>query len=266
MSNNVVCVDDLANLTTRLNQSRNVLDSVPAAGEGAFWLDVVGDSPVIKFRCRGKIFYVNALPVLVKNPNLSFSQNPVLLQRNSTATVSISHAGGGILSVYLPDSNLLSCNYEAAGQIIVLTANDVQNYFAVNRFDILVSLSAVDEYSSASDTIRIQIGDSADMWNFDNAQRGEDNLWAATVANLISANIGVSISCNSHYKDDYRLVAATDALGNSIADLLWLDDLILCSADNIADCPLPFTLTFKEALDYGYDQSTCTLIIKEALS
>lgn len=104
------------------------------------------------------------------------------------------------------------------------------------------------------------------MWNFDNAYCDENNLWAATVANLISANIGVSISCNSHYKDDYRLAAATDALGNSIADLLWLDDLILCSADNIADCPLPFTLTFKEALDYGYDQSTCTLIIKEALS
>lgn len=104
------------------------------------------------------------------------------------------------------------------------------------------------------------------MWSFGNAQRGEDNLWAATFDDLIKSNISVAISCNSHYKDDYRLITATDALGNSIADLLWLDDLILCCADNIADCPLPFTLTFREDTDYGFEQSTCPLIIKEALS
>lgn len=266
MSDNIVRVDDLATLTTRLNQSRNVLDTIPAAGDGAFWLEIVGDSPVIKFRCNGKIFYVNALPVLAKKPNLAFSQNPVLLQRNSTETVSISYSGGGNLSVYLPDSILLSCTYEAAEQIIVLTANDMPSTFVVNRFDIPVTLSAVDEYSRASDTLRIQIGDSADMWTFNNAQLGEDNLWAATFDDLIKSNITIAISCNSHYKDDFRLIAASDALGNNIADLLWLDDLFLCCADNIADCPLPFTLTFKEDTDYGFEQSTCPLIIKEAFS
>lgn len=264
MPNNLVRTNDLASAVERLNQARNVLDSLPSSVNGSLWFELVDNLPVLKFRCNDALFYLSIRPATIKTPNLTFTPNPLVITPNSSAHVNIAFKGNGTLSVSFPHSSLLTCTLD--DKTISVHANDASTEFAVNRFPIFASLNACEEYEAATEMLIVQIGDSADMWYFDSAQPLGAYYWSATRDDLLAGNVAVAISCNSHYKDDFNLVAATDANGNNIAHLIWLDDRIIRASSELTEAPTPFALTFKEKIDYDLAPSTCSLIIKEASS
>lgn len=264
MPNNLVRTNDLASAVERLNQARNVLDSLPSPVNGSLWFELVDNLPVLKFRCNDSLFYLNIQPATMKNPKLTFTPNPLVITPNSSAHVNIAFKGNGTLSVSFPHSSLLTCTLD--DKTISVHAGDASSEFAVNRFPVFASVNASEEYEAATEMLIVQIGDAADMWHFDCAQPLGAYYWTATLDDLLADNVAAAISCNSHYKDDFNLIAATDADGNNITNLLWLDDRIICAAPELSEHPMPFALTFKEKIDYDLTPSACSLIIKEASS
>lgn len=139
------------------------LDTVPATVDGGLWYELDNGSPVIKFYYDGNAHCL--YPTIPASPQLALSQSSITVNvhpvptgsDSASGTVDVSYLGSGSISLDYETGNLYSVSYNASTKKITVTTSCTDSESVSKSFNVTVSLSAAQGYTSASTTLAVTL-------------------------------------------------------------------------------------------------------------